>query len=97
VSLDTGIANCRLKNYQQSKAAFNAGIKQWRELNDVAGLVNTLDELGMLYLECGQPRQAQKVFRQALNELIAIEDDPIYEYLLNAIKRHRQQANISPK
>jgi len=90
VYLNMGMAYRRLEDWEQAETAYRASIKQWETLGNLAGLVNTLDGLGQLYLNRGQPKKARQIFRQAFDKLAQIKDDPAYERLLNMLERHFQ-------
>lgn len=91
--LNRGIAFRLAKEWQKSEQYLLNAIERWRQLGDIQSLVNTLDELGMLYYEQSNFLQAQTVFTKALESLLQIEKQPGFQNLYDRINRHTELLN----
>lgn len=89
--LNYGIAYRLRKDWQQSKKYLLNAIERWQILGDIQSLVNTIDELGILYLEQGMTHKAKVTFTQALENLKQIELQPGYGKLLERVTQHLAQ------
>ena len=66
VSMDIGLAYLNAGEYRRASVLFERVLDQWRELNNVAGQANVLNNLGFLYYIRGDYTAAAGTLKQAL-------------------------------
>ena len=87
-----GMAYRQLQEWDRAKAAYRASIEYQQTIGNTALWVDTLDGLGLTYLEQGQFKPAIATFEEALKRLAQLEGKPGYERLLAMITGHLQNA-----
>ncbi|MBE7472475.1 MAG: hypothetical protein DPW09_22630 [Anaerolineae bacterium] len=88
-----GIAYRQLQQWDKAAEAYLSSIKQYRELGNIVLMVDAADGLGLVYLEQGQLLKAIATFKEALNQLEHIKDEPGYKHLLDVITPHLREAS----
>ncbi|MFN8444656.1 MAG: tetratricopeptide repeat protein [Caldilineaceae bacterium] len=92
--LNYGIAFRLAKQWQKAEQYLLSAIERWQQFNDIHSLINTLDELGIMYRERGDFSQAKKTFEQAFRLLLQIEHQPGFQRLSERITAHRNQLEV---
>lgn len=93
VEHNMGMAYHQLQQYAKAEAAFLSSIKKKQEMGNVASLVNTMAELGLLYLAQGQAEETKSIFEAALEQLAQIEGEPGYDYLFETVSTHLRKVS----
>jgi tetratricopeptide (TPR) repeat protein len=88
-----GMAYRKLQQWERAKEAYLKSITQQEQIGNIAWLVDTMDGLGLLYLDQGQPGKAVATFEEALNRLAEIEGEPGYENLFEMLTNHLREAS----
>lgn len=91
LSMNIGIAYRDLQHFALAEQSLLAAITRWQQLDNHYFLVNSLDELGLVYLAEGQCQRAETSFHQALHCLSTMKDQPGYASLLESVSQHLQQ------
>lgn len=91
-----GIAHRDLRQWEQAENAFLSSLERWKQIGNVEAIVNVLDELGVTYLEQSLPEKALTIFREALEQLARIENEPGYQHRLETVQKHLLQAGQTP-
>lgn len=93
INHNIGISCRRVKNWQRAEEAYLAGIDYWQRVDNVERWVNTMDGLGLTYLEQDKVEQAGTVFVRALERLWEIEGQPGYNHWLIEVTAHLAQVS----
>lgn len=86
-----GIAFRKLKQWEYARDSLIASIERWQRIDNVEFLVDTLNELGLVYVEMGVLADAKTTFQHALQELHRIESDIVRTDYHQLISEHLQQ------
>jgi len=74
-----------------------AAIEQWRRLENLYCLVNSWDELGLVYLAQACPTQAANAFQQGFEQVAHLIDQSGYTSLFESLTQHTHQlAAVAP-
>lgn len=92
VHTNLGIAHRQLQHRDRAEHFLLLAIRRWESLGRIDGLVNTMDELGLLFLEQGLLTEAETIFEDALNRLAQIEHKPSYEHYCKSLTTHLEIA-----
>lgn len=87
-----GIAYRMLERWQQAETALQSSIERWQRLQNSRWLVDTYDELGMVYLCQGLWTKAAETFNIGLRCLTDIEGDSAHDQIAATIKTHLCEA-----
>lgn len=93
VNHNIGMCYRQKQVWQQAKEAYLTSMTYWQRLSQVERWINTMDELGLTYLDEGDVEQAKATFSQALDRLSEIEGQPGYEHWLAEVTAHLAQAS----
>ena len=93
VNHNIGLAYRQLQDWDKAKSAYLLSIEYQQKIGNIVWLVNTMDGLGLVYLEQDQPEEAISIFEEALNQLTQVEGEPGYEHLLKMVSTHLQEAS----
>ena len=91
VNHNIGLAYRQLQEWDEAEAAYLLSIEQYQKVGNMAWLVNSMDGLGLVYLEQGQLAAAKKTFEEARKCLAQLEGEPRYEHLLKMVTVHLQE------
>lgn len=91
LTMNLGIAQRDLQHFSVAEQTLLAAIDGWQHLGNNYFLVNSLDELGLVYLQQGHHRLAAATFRQAMMTLAIMKDQPGYLSLLDSVSTHLAQ------
>jgi tetratricopeptide (TPR) repeat protein len=92
VTHNIGRAYRLLKEWTKAEEAYRLSIEYKAAIGNVASLVNSMDGLGLLYLEQRQAEKAYALFEEARKQLASIEGEPGYNQLVEMVTQHIQQA-----
>lgn len=87
-----GLAYLSLNRFRDAEESFVASIGAFQQLNDKSNELNATDGLAMALLAQGRYNDAIARLQQALPELKRISHLPAYDYLLNSMTNHLQEA-----
>jgi tetratricopeptide (TPR) repeat protein len=98
-----GMALQQLERWDEGRRSYEASLSNWQQVGNIASLVNTLDNLGTLYLDQEQYHLAATTFQQALSYLEQMEQDKpraalqemVMEHLVEAQARQTDLGRIS--
>ena len=93
VNHNIGMAYRKMEQWHSAEEAYLLSIEQRKNIGNVAGLLNSMDGLGLVYLGQGQPSKAMSVFETALDRLTGIKGEPGYDRLVEMITSHLQEAS----
>ncbi len=93
VNNNMGMAYRLLRQWDKAERAYLSSLELQQEMGNIALLVNTMDELGLLYLQHKQHKKAVATFEEALNRLAQIKGEPNYNFLLKMVTSHLQEAS----
>jgi len=93
VAHNMGIAYRKLQQWDEAQAAYALSIQHKQEMGNIVALVNSMDGLGLVYLEQSKLMEAKATFEDALTELAKIQGEPGYEQRLAMIKAHLDDVN----
>ncbi len=88
VNHNIGMAYRKLRQWDNAKAAYLLGIERYQQIGNIAWMVDTMDGLGLLYLDQGHLMKAGATFEEALRRLTEIEGEPSYQKYYEIVSRH---------
>jgi tetratricopeptide (TPR) repeat protein len=92
VQLNQGIAYRDIGEFEQAESLLVLAIEQWHLTGSMGMLVNTLNELGILYLKQCFIVKAEAVLQQAIKHLHQLQGQPGYEYYLATVLANLQES-----
>lgn len=88
-----GMAYYQLEHWEQAERAYASSLELKQEIGNVASIVNTMGELGLVYLAQDRLTDAKSILDAALRRLAQIEDEPGYAYLFETLTSHHRKAS----
>ena len=92
LATNKGIALRELQRWQEAQTSLQEGVTKWERLGNIAMQVDSLDELGLVFLQQGRFDKASAIFKEALALLQQITDDPKHLTLLENVTQHLDEA-----
>lgn len=86
-----GYVHSILKAWETAEQAYLVSIERWRALGDPHSLADTLDGLGVVYLEQGRNEKAVYMFHDALQVLSQADLSSDQGFLQQTIHQHLQE------
>jgi tetratricopeptide (TPR) repeat protein len=93
VNHNMGMSYRQLQQLDKTKEALLLSINLWQQLGNIERWANSMDELGLVYLQEGQSAQAKAIFTEALTQLTRIKDEPGYAHWLEILTAHLREAS----
>ncbi|MCB0209195.1 MAG: tetratricopeptide repeat protein [Anaerolineae bacterium] len=93
VNHNIGMIQRHAGQWSQAKEAFFYSIEYSQRVNNIGLWINTLDELGLTYIDEGDTERARAIFTDALDLLSKIEGQPGYEHWLAEVAAHLEQSS----
>jgi tetratricopeptide (TPR) repeat protein len=84
----------QLKRWDESRRSYEASIDYWQQVGNVAEQVNTLDNLGLLYLDQKQHDAAIRTFQRAACMVEQLEGGELRTELQEMVAEHLSQATL---
>jgi tetratricopeptide (TPR) repeat protein len=91
--VNRGIALRQLCQWQEAELSLLTAIDRWQQRGNVKSQVNSMDELGMVYLKQGLYRKALEVFEDTVQLLTQIVGKPGYTMLHQTVVEHLRQVH----
>lgn len=88
VHLNYGIGYRLLRDWHKSEQYLLNAIEHWKLMGDTQALVNTIDELAILYKVQGNIIKSELCLNEALNDLEQIKQQPGYNTLYMRVRKH---------
>jgi len=92
LDLNRGIALRCLRQWQKAEQLLQHSILRWQQLGNIYWLINTMDDLGLVYFEQDDMVKAIDTFRNALIKLETIAIEPGYTGLYKSLSAHIHEA-----
>ncbi len=93
---DMGLAWFSLNDYERAVEQFQSSINIAKEIGDKSWWLNAMDGLAMTLLKLNEFGKAIQILEEALLALPQISGEPNYNYLLQSLNQHLDEAHNQP-